>query len=176
MIIKKLLEAGYEEAMLGLSLSYNQDPSVMPEVAKKLYSKGMGHNKFLESLVVWIDLTASRYFWQQFDTYRVGMSKQSESTMHTMMRSPLTADHFEDKNIELNYLEYLNHLINTKQFQILKGALPEGFLQRRVLCTNYMCIRNIMKQRLSHKLPEWKRFCIDLYNQLDHKEFLGDIG
>jgi len=74
-------EAGYEEALLGLSLSFNADLERMPKRAEKLAPLDKGHNKCLESIAVWLDVRAPRYWWQEYDTYRVGVTKQSESTM-----------------------------------------------------------------------------------------------
>lgn len=45
-----------------------------------------GHNKFLESIEVWIDIDCPRMIWQEIDTYRVGVTKQSDSTMHTLLK------------------------------------------------------------------------------------------
>ena len=89
MNVTVLNEAGYQEALLGLSLSYEQSLDKMPAVAERLAQRDNGHNKFLESIVVWLDVIAPRYWWQEFDTYRIGVSKQSSSTMHT--RCPLLA-------------------------------------------------------------------------------------
>ena len=88
MDVQIMAECGVVEAMVGLSLSYGVGKSYeeMLEVAKKLYNKDGGHNKFLESIVVWLNIDAPRYWWQQFDTYRVGTTKQSGSTMHTIMK------------------------------------------------------------------------------------------
>ena len=109
-------EAGHVAAFLGMGLSYGltSDKTIddiecdgvrkaentlnkLSASAHKLAGLDGGHNKFLESIVVWIDITAPRYFWSQFDTYRVGTSKQSESTMHTIMKRHLTKDDFSDK-------------------------------------------------------------------------------
>ena len=80
MKIKILKEAGYDEALLGLSLSYNTKIERMDKVAAKLYCKDGGHNKFLESICVWLDITAARYWWQEFDTYRIGVTKLGSGT------------------------------------------------------------------------------------------------
>lgn len=174
MNIKILSEYGYNESILGLSLSYNQSIDKMGSVACRLYSKNGGHNKFLESIQVWIDITASRDFWQQFDTYRIGISKQSESTMHTILKDKLSLDNFEIR-IPLNYLDYLNQLIENKEFLKLKKSLPEGFLQRRIVNANYKALRNIISQRQNHKLTEWQTFCSEIYDQIDHYEFFDDL-
>ena len=161
MRIEILKEAGYEEAMLGLSLNHNQPIEKMEAVSDRLAHLDGGHNKFLESIVVWLDITAPRYWWQEFDTYRVGVTKQSESTIHTIHKRQLTADDFEGY-IDFYTLDKLNkrahilqHSMTTENLVELKGLLPESFLQRRIVCTNYKTLRNMYHQRKHHRLPEW---------------------
>jgi hypothetical protein len=171
MIIKILREAGKEEAMLGLSLSYNATLESMDKVMDKLCHKDGGHNKFLESIVVWLDMTAPRYFWQQFDTYRVGTTKQSESTMHTILSRELTNDDFEYALSDVT-LAGLNRLIRSRSFEVLKNELPEGFLQRRIVCTNYKVLRSILTQREKHKSNAWGVFCQEILAQAEIPHFL----
>ena len=172
MNVKILNECGYNEALTGLSLSYNvEDTSALAQIANKLAGKDGGHNKFLESMVVWIDIDAPRYWWSQFDTYRTGTSKQSESTMHTILKRNLTQDDFES-SIDGAYLDMLNQLIIEKQFDDIKNLLPEGFLQRRIVCTNYKVLRSIHKQRFTHKLPQWQKFCNTVLENVEFPEFI----
>ena len=175
MKVQVLREAGYEEALLGLSLSYNQPTEKMSRVADRLYCHDDGHNKFLESIVVWLDIIAPRYWWQQFDTYRVGMTKQSESTMHTIMKREIVQKDFE-RPIHQATLEHLNKLIAQRDFEAVKLELPEGFLQRRVVCTNYKVLRHIIAQRRRHRLPEWVLFCEATASQLEHAIFMEPLG
>ena len=159
-----LREAGYDEALLGLTLSYaktSYSPQQRRDVAIKLARRGGSHAKFMESIVVWLDITAPRYWWQQFDTYRVGVTKQSESTMHTILNRPLTAEDFEDK-IPQEILDTLNFMIDRKQFSTVKAILPESFLQRRIVCTNYRTLARIVRQRLGHRIRLWQEFKITL--------------
>ncbi len=176
MKIQILNESGFNEAMLGISLSYNQ-PFIIKkqyDVAKRLCNKDMAHNKFLESMQVWIDITAPRYWWQQFDTYRVGTTKQSGSTMHTIMRSNLTQNDFAEP-IHAETLYRLNHLISVKDFNQLKVELPEGFLQRRIVNTNYKVLRNVILQRKTHRLKEWQIFINNILSQVQYADFLPKI-
>jgi len=46
-----LREAGYQEALLGLSLSYDQPLDRMPDVARKLAGRDVEHPEFLASVV-----------------------------------------------------------------------------------------------------------------------------
>lgn len=175
MKVDVLEEHGYECALLGLSLSYRQDPDRMPAVARRLCFLGEGHNKYLESIVVWLDVTAPRYFWQQFDTYRVGVTKQSESTMHTLTSRPLSPDDFAHP-IPANYLDYLNGLIAANDWEEAKAGVPESLLQRRVVCLNYMVLQRMIRQRKTHRLPEWHLFVERVLEGVQHPELLEDEG
>jgi hypothetical protein len=168
--VKILREAGYEEAMLGLSLSRNKPVEDMPAVALKLSGKDGGHNKFLESICVWLDITMPRYWWQQFDTYRL-MTKQSGSTMYTILKRPLIQDDFVQP-IQAGTLIKLNYLIERKAFRQIKVELPEGFLQRRIPRTDYKTLRNILQQRRTHKLEEWSFFCGAILTQIERPELI----
>ena len=175
MRVLKLGEFGENIAMHGLALNKNQLPQDMPPVADRLACMDGGHNKFLESIVVWLDITAPRYWWSQFDTYRVGVTKQSESTMHTIMKRGLTEDDFEDKLFGHTYLIHtLNDAIKAGLFDTVKALLPESFLQRRIVCTNYKALRNIYHQRKNHRLSQWQMFTHALEDQLNRPNWVTD--
>ena len=75
-------------------------------------------------------------------------------------------------------LNLLNLDIANGRLEEVKNELPEGFLQRRIMVTNYKALRNIYQQRKNHKLPEWRLFCETLARNLNHPYFLftkGDI-
>lgn len=166
-----LEEHGAESALLGLSLSHRQDPARMPAVARRLAFLGDGHNKFLESIVVWLDIVAPRYFWQEFDTYRVGVTRQSESTMHTITRRALTPLDFAHP-VPGTHLAHLNRLIAEGRWEETKWQLPESFLQRRIVSANYMALQRIVRQRSAHRLPEWREFIDQLLAAVAHPEYL----
>lgn len=164
-------EYGLEEALIGLSYNKKQPIDKMLKVADRLAKLDGGHNKFLESIVVYLEVNAPLFWWKQFDTYRIGVSKQSESTMHTILKEPLTFDNFENPFIP-EYLNHLNILIKIKDFKTLNNDLPSGFLQRRMICTNYKTLRSIYQQRKKHKLEQWKTFCKVLEESLNKPEWL----
>lgn len=170
MKVRILHESGYAEAKLGLSLSYNAMPETLDPLMRSLAFKQGGHNKFLESIIVWIDVSAPRYWWAQADTYRLS-TKQSESTMHTLMRQPLEQENFEG-GIDVFILKILNEAIKRKDFAWAKRHLPEGFIQRRVWCVSYKTLQNIISQRKTHKLPEWQFFIAEILAQCSCPDFL----
>lgn len=185
--IKILEEHGFESAMLGLSLSYNRPVYEMRKVADKLFNKSKGHSKFLESIQIWLDITAAREWWQQFDTYRIGTTKQSGSTMHTITKRVLSQGDFcnfiYDETLNKLNSDILNYqrlkkdedtpkdLLDTL-FRRIKDNIPEGFLQRRVVCTNYKVLRHIIEQRKNHRLGEWPLFCGYLKENCKYSEWL----
>jgi thymidylate synthase ThyX len=174
MKVRVLEECGREAALLGLSLSRRQSIERMESVAERLASRDGGHNKFLESIVVWLDVTAPRYWWQQFDTYRVGVTKQSESTMYSLTRRPLTPLDFEG-TVAIQIIAHLNTLIQDGELEAAKRALPEAFLQRRVVCLNYKVLRHIIAQRKNHRLSEWRFFIREVLGQVRHPEYMEDL-
>ena len=196
MRVNVLEEAGYEWALLGLSKSF-KDRAISHEewwtyerfekldkTAKGMAFNDGGHNKFLESMVVWIDIEAPRGWWQEFDTYRVGMTKQSDSTMHTIQRRPTTTDDYEagtDPVMVSNFNAILEIATNNftvtgrlsgMELQVVKWNLPEGYLQSRVVCTNYRTLRNMFLQRSTHKLIQWQTFIDEVREQLERPELL----
>ena len=140
-------------------------------VASRLGNKDGGHNKFLESMIVWINVRTTRYVWQEADTYRVGMTKQSDSTMHTLMKRHITINDC-DPGVDQRIIDVVNELIDEGNLSKAKKNLPEGFLQERVLCTNYKTLRHIYSQRKNHRLQEWKDFCKVLETNLNWPDFI----
>ena len=184
MKIKILNEAGQKEALFGIGLNkklvsgYNDFDSLpsstqnrLYEIACKLSKLDGGHNKFLESICVWIDITAPLYWWKQMDTYRIGVTKSSESTMHTLMKQPITQDNFQNP-IPYEIMNVLSDVYELQDFKLLNSILPQSYLQRRVVCTNYKALRNIISQRKNHKLYEWRLFGDEITLQIKYTEFI----
>ena len=53
-----------------------------------------------------------------------------------------------------------------------KAILPEGFLQKRTVSTNYEQLRNIYRQRINHRLPCWRSICEEFEKLPYGKEFI----
>lgn len=171
MTVRILGESGYQSALMGLSLRKNVEPDEI-EISLMNYAiRDDGHDKFLEQMVVWMDVNAPRYFWQQFDKIRVGVSSQSESTMHTIKRGALTQKNFNGGVNDL-YLRFLNKLIEEGMLEEFKRHLPESFLQRRIITTNYRTLKLIVKTRGNDNMGEWKCFINCTLRGLSHAELI----
>lgn len=107
------------------------------DLMQTLLKRGDEHAKVLRGIVVWCEINAPRFFFQEFVTYKVGSEcLSSTSTMHGEAKG-------------LSGEELVN----------LKESLPEGTMNRRVFAINYQTLRRIYKQRKDHRLPHWHKFC-----------------
>lgn len=160
--------------MMGLN---NEKPVLGPndlDLAKRLCHAGSEHRKFMRQIYVSFDLTAPLYFYKEFDTYKIGTTANSTSTMHKLASTPITIDCFEiddmEEGLEIDVWESWKNLIRTCETLRLKynetkdirywkeliRILPESWLQTRTVTCNYEVVRNIAHQRANHKLTEWK--------------------
>ena len=179
---------GIKEALLGMGLSYGltsnkniicmEDAKLAGRLTKicvKCAQRGIGEDKFLRMIQIWADVTAPRFLWAEFDTYKVGTVALSESTMHTLGKLQLTPEDFETP-IEPGYLDTLNSaLCSDNAIDFNKGMLPEGFLQRRIVNFNYAVFANMIRQRRNHRLPQWHYFLNKVYYALPIQEFLPPL-
>lgn len=154
---------------------------------QSLYNSGSEHRKYMRQMLICMDITAPLYWWKQFDTYKVGTTANSCSTMHTIAKKEFTLDDFsfDDKNrkeeIPIEYflpmLQQLNGLrdsyLATKEktvWRLLVQLLPEAYNQKRTVTMNYEVVANIIHQRRNHKLQEWNTFIDILLNNLPYLE------
>lgn len=70
------------------------------KLAQTLILAGSEHRKFLRQIFVSVDITAPLYWWKEFDTYKVGTTANSTSTMHKIASKPITLDCFEIDDLE----------------------------------------------------------------------------
>ena len=102
-----------------------------------LVKRGDEHSKALRAVVVYAEINAPRFWWQEMDTYRVGTDRlSSESTMHIQGRG-----------------------MSEEELVEMKSELKEGTMQKRVQMFSYQTLRRIYVQRKNHRLPHWREFC-----------------
>ena len=179
---------GIEEALLGMGLSYGltsdkkirclKDPKWavrLTKICEKCAQRGNGEDKFLRMIQIWADITAPRFWWAEFDTYKVGTVALSESTMHTLGKRQLTPEDFETPILAIE-LDTLNSALRSDNaIDFNKGMLPEGFLQRRIVNFNYAVFATMIRQRRNHRLPQWRYFLNKVYYALPFLEFLPPL-
>lgn len=192
MQVTKLEEAGYEQALKGIALSFYDHAIPFEEFwtderrertihrSEALAFKGGGHNKFLASIFTWWYVQAPRCWWSEYDTYKVATTANSSSTMHKLDKRFVTVEDFEEGTADCA-VDSFNQTLGTykelghpfyKDITKLKLNLPEGYLQERQLCINYMTLQNILCQREGHRLKQWSVFIEQVLNQVEHPELL----
>lgn len=144
------------------------------ELMKRLVHAGPSHRKFLRQIFVSVDITAPLYWWKQFDTYKIGITPNSCSTMHKIHDKEFTLDDFSVEHLNddvlnkpfkdiiscLNFFRQLYIQDHSKDnwWQMIQ-LLPSSYNQKRTVTMNYENLLNIYETRRNHKLDEWKDFC-----------------
>lgn len=166
------------------------------DLAERLISAGQPNEKFLRQIFVSIDIKAPLYWWKEMDTYKVGTTSDSCSTMHKIMAKEFSINDFSCDNNSVatdmydKLIDYLNELrqyyLDTKDkyktqsnnpyWRALIQILPEGYNQLRTWTGSYANLRNIYQQRKSHKLTEWISFCSYIVQNAPYAEQLITYG
>lgn len=143
------------------------------DLAKRLCKAGSDHRKFMRQIFVSVDITAPLYWWKEYDTYKVGTTANSTSTMHKIHSKPFeledfSTDHMEEETKKImqqmiDHLEGLrvdfNETKNKDKWYSIIQLLPSSYNQMRTCSLTYENIRNIYHARKHHKLQEWHTFC-----------------
>lgn len=139
----------------------------------RLAAAGPEHRKFMRFITVTADVTAPLYWWKEYDTYKVGTVANSCSTMHKIHAKEFVMDDFSHEHLTgaaesamIRVIDTLNlkrnQFLETKEkcfwYQMIQ-LLPSSYNQRRTVFLNYETLCNIYRQRLNHKLDEWRNFC-----------------
>ena len=69
---------------------------------------GQPNSKFLRMIHAQVCITAPLYWWKEMDTYKVGTTANSTSTMHRIANYPITMDCFEMDDFD-NYVTVTNN-------------------------------------------------------------------
>lgn len=150
---------------------------------RRLSKAGTDHRKFMRMLPVYVRITAPLYWWNEFDTYKVGTVANICSTMHKIQDKGFTMDDFScehlnrigtsslwdiidilnlDRKLYLNGGDYKGEHYAPKDKQVwwqMIQLLPSSYNQTRNVMMNYEVLVNIYKSRKDHKLDEWRDFC-----------------
>lgn len=69
------------------------------DLAMRLAGGGPVHAKYRRMMTVYADITAPLYWWKEFDTYRVGVEKNSCSTMHKIHAKEFLPEDFSLEHV-----------------------------------------------------------------------------
>lgn len=155
------------------------------DLMQRLYKAGPEHRKFMRQIAVSMDITAPLYWWKEFDTYKIGTTSNSCSTMHKIHAKEFTLEDFSHEHLyidslalletyigELNYNRenFLKHRDKKDWWQLIQ-LLPSSYNQKRTITMNYENVVTIINQRSGHKLDEWN----DLVDVLKKLPYIKEI-
>lgn len=156
---------------------------------KHLTVSGPEHRKFLRMIHVQIkSVIAPLYWWKEYDTYKVGTTANSCSTMHTIHSKEFALADFSCEKLRgaaltplAKNIVSLNKLrktfIETKDkdiwYQMIQ-LLPSSYKQQRSLDFTYENALTMIHQRKNHKLDEWRKF-VDILKELPHMKELLEV-
>lgn len=155
------------------------------DLMARLIKGGQPHRKFLRQIFVSVDITAPLYWWKEFDTYKVGTTANSCSTMHKIQAKEFTLDDFscehldapskavlgkviEELNNNRNWFNRYSELVEDGEFEGVDKKqfwwnmiqlLPSSYNQKRTVTMTYENLLNMLEYRRGHKLDEWRQFC-----------------
>lgn len=175
MQIHELEVLGLDWALLAMRMPYlskGQSDGCDIALARKLINAGREHRKFLRQLTIQINMTASMAFWFEFDTYKVGVTSNSESFWNTISKGgKLDASKFiipSKPNSEFYVaLEKMLKIINKywkeeePPKEVLRYLIPQGVKYQRVVTITGEAYLNIINQRKNHRLKEWRDFVVE---------------
>ena len=154
------------------------------DLMKRLRNAGTDHRKFMRMITVYLDITGPLYWWKEFDTYRVGVEKNSCSTMHKIHAKEFTLEDFSCEKLydPLGDLRPIVDRLNVYRERYLKTKdkndwwqmiqlLPTSYNQKRTVMLNYEVLANIYKSRKHHRLDEWHTLC-DWISELPYSELI----
>ncbi len=143
------------------------------KLLRNLANAGPDHGKYLRMIQVYCDITAPLYWYKEMDCYRMGVEKNSCSTMHKIHAKKFEVKDFSHDKLSLLGLNLLQYIVDQLEANRLKyletkdkrcwwqliQMLPSSYNQRRTYMFSYAALRNIYHARKNHKLDEWREFC-----------------
>lgn len=154
-------------------------------LARRLCHAGSDHRKFIRQIFISVDITAPIYWWKEYDTYKVGTTANSTSTMHKIQSKKFNISDFSAERLVpaarecfdgiISELERLRKLyLETKDKEVwysMIQLLPESYNQKRTCTMTYENAYAMYNARKNHKLSEWHDFCAWIENLPYFKEF-----
>lgn len=161
------------------------------DLMRRLAAGGPVHAKYRRMITVIVTITAPLYWWKEFDTYRVGVEKNSCSTMHKIAAKEFTLEDFSHEHLmndnamfihnkgdfrcvnNIQFLMWTIDLLNANRRLYLKTKdkkywwqmiqlLPSSYNQKRTVMMNYEVLAHIWNDRRRHKLDEWAEHPVNI--------------
>lgn len=160
------------------------------KLASRLAKRGGPHAKFRRMIHVQMNILAPLYFWKEWDTYKIGTTANSTSTMHSITNNEFLRGDFSYEHLSPDSIGMLDEIIDflNKQRKIYLIAddekekkdiwwqiiqlLPSSYNQLRTVDLNYEVLAQMCDYRSEHKLDEWRDFCRMIHDHVPYAKQL----
>ena len=164
------------------------------DLMMRLRDAGTDHRKFMRMIVCYVDITAPLYWRKEMDTYRMGVEKNSCSTMHCIQKHEFTLGDFSHEHMtpcgeaalrtsieRLNMARgYYNKKVDKPSecmnwrdyWWDLIQLLPSSYNQKRTYMISYEALANMYHARKEHKLDEWREGFCNWVKSLPYSELI----
>lgn len=120
----------------------NNDLKLMQSLVKA----GTDHSKFMRMINVSCDITAPRYWWTEYDTYKVGTVRNSCSTMHKIADKEFEPSDFSREHLTtLDFQHY--DILDTEEVERIEFQTASTEILRLII----QCLNNYRKLYLATK-------------------------
>lgn len=165
MEVKNIKTAFVEDSLEFAGLPYEKGKPKTATLTALANASQRSHGKFLRQMMISFVATAPTYWWIEFDTYKIGTTRMSTSTMHTLTKG-VSENSFEPL-LKPESVQEINKLIAEGDLLAVKAVLPASFRYTSFVTMNYEVLRNIYRDRLTHKLHQWREF-ITSFNDIPY--------
>lgn len=155
------------------------------DLMRRLYKAGISDRKFLRMIGVSMDIIAPVFFLSELDTYKIYTVRNSTSLMHTGGRRDFTLDDFSFEDMDKDDAAELLQIVNKYRqryaedksehnLRALRQSVSMAYNYRITWTANYEVCANIIRQRRTHRLSEWREFCDILLKELPYLREIMD--
>ena len=156
------------------------------KLMQTLIKAGSEHRKFMRQIFISTDVIMPAYVAQEFDTYKIGSTRNSCSFQHKGVSKPFELNDFQTSPRDEGYIKLILPILNdlrdkyleTKDYEYflsIRRLLPMGYLYRFTWTGSYENILNMYHQRKNHKLADWNTDFVNWVKTLPYAEELLTI-
>lgn len=102
-------------------------------LAQRMIAAGTDESKFMRQILVTMDIELPLFVWKEVDTYKVGTTANSCSTMHKLCSSPIT-----EKNFSFGTGEFSLGELNTDDYLFVKDIFNDTIEECEKLRQKYL--------------------------------------
>lgn len=118
-------------------------------------------------IMVYANIVAPLYWWDDFNTFTNGKVISSRSKLtKEIMDKEFTINDFSWQQLDSIAKEYLDNYIKALNIYRSRGdwstvisLLPASYNQKRTIQVDFETLRAIYKKQIRSEVQEWKKFC-----------------